>query len=214
MALPLGCPVNLVDAWSVPAFLVAVQAVVHRKALIRLFRRDPPHLRGRVPVDCGVGTIVETVPPPDRADLSFAKHYGVGSEKARENLARHYFAAQQRQVTPQEMARHRNNSGPPTVFEEEALRQRPSYEAAFASARRKAERAAEETSEVAYVTPDEYVAVRVAVSMRYDPLHERESPGTETDLVLHTPHGMVRLEIAKPAPAENARRYSKEGGTW
>lgn len=28
-------------------------------ALIRrLFRRDPPHLRGRVPVDCGVGRVL------------------------------------------------------------------------------------------------------------------------------------------------------------
>lgn len=207
-------------------------------ALIRrLFRRDPPHLRGRVPVDCGVGTLIETAPPPTKADLSYAKHYGVGAEKVRENLARHYYAAQQQQVTPQEEARHRNNSGPPTVFEEEALRQRPrgfyplptpeevergrckgapeielrpSYDAAFASARNKAERAANAGQRDVTVTADEYMAVHFTVSMWYDP----SPPKGPTDLMLATPHGMVRLEVAKPDPAENARRYSKEGGTW
>lgn len=194
-------------------------------------RRCPPHLRGRVPVDCGVGTLqasvwngLRTLTPPsaplERSVRAFSP--GVGwTTYPDSDMHRPEHMRDMRYLDGTTRAErlamlHRNATRAPTVFEAEAIRadhanlQRPSYEAAFASACNKAERAADAGEDVAHVTPDEYTAVHFTVAMRYDPSPTRGP----TALMLATPHGMVRLEVAKPAPAENARRHSKEGGTW
>lgn len=152
--------------------------------------------------------------PEDGASRGCGDHLGRADVAVQTQLAKMREAAQQRRETPQEEARTRNNSGAPTVFEAETMRARPSYEAARASALLKAEKASEAGERVAYVTEDEYLAAHVTVAMRYDPMRERGPVVGPTALVVHTPRGEVRLDVAKPAPAENARRYSEEGGTW
>jgi hypothetical protein len=44
-------------------------------ALLDLFRRAPPHLRGRVPVECGVGTVASHITAPLKTQEEWDAHW-------------------------------------------------------------------------------------------------------------------------------------------
>lgn len=197
-----------------------------------------------LPAYAGWGDSVATAPPPRSARLDVGEAlrerlhgrldertltYADGTDylaaivSNREDLAR---AARQRRETAEEALRSRNNSQAPAGHEvrisvsggmacprpEMMVRVGsrdagipPPHEEALRSAQAKAMKAAVALESVAYVTPDEWQAVSFSVAMRFAPSPRAGSQ----DLFMCG----VRLEI-RPTPAENARRYTSEGGTW
>jgi hypothetical protein len=169
--------------------------------LRRLFRRCPPHLRGRVPVD---GTALSSERGPvTPSGVSFAGLYGIRPEDYRERWA----AKTLEDTAPAPW------SPPPDAVGRAFLKSVPPT--ALGRAVQKAQAAWSRSERVAWVTPEEYEAACYSVVG-----NQRFVPGFGNVLLLLG----VRLEVltpediergrCKPSPADNARRYTSEEGTW
>lgn len=184
-----------------------------------MFRRAPPHLRGRVPVECGVGTTPVAgayMVCSDNGSLMLGPYGNGPAWVPPPDAVGRAFLATMPPVSPTAHTRACDCTGAPHLWEKgcpstERERRAADQHAqhwpeddALTSAKRKAYAAADAGRPSAQVTAEEYAAV-----LRDTATHRWHAHVGTGDFHLYG----VRLEV-RPAPAENARRYTQEESTW